>query len=210
VTEQPAGETLEQRRARIAGLRRLNSVLPKERRHPIPPLYPPGAPAPEQPSTSDVSVEDLLAMPRSDYQELICANLASNKDHLWALYLDPRLIHLTHSVMLRKRFALARLTRDTRESAHSQVGRRRWKFIDMLESRIQQVEAALPDTVLTSDRSTAHQLFAAIQAHRRALTANGVEPEEWDRRLWQAVDGLTAEGQLQDEQGEPEPSPPVP
>ncbi|NUS25038.1 MAG: hypothetical protein HOV92_12560 [Streptomyces sp.] len=208
MTNTPTGETFEQRKARIALLRRINAVLPKEKRHPIPPLHEPASPDPGQ--TTAPAVESLLAMPRRDYAEMVCDNLSADQDDTWTLYLDPRLIQLTHSVLVRKRAALARLTRDTRESASSRVGRRRWAFIDMLESRIQQVEAALPDAVLTSDRDTAHRLFAAVQAHRRALTTSGVQPEVWDLKLWQVVDHLTAETPHEEWPGEPEPPTPVP
>lgn len=201
MTDTPSSETLEERKARIALLRRINSVLPKEKRHAIPPLHEPTGPAP--------AVDSLLAMPRSAYAELVCSNLSADKDDLWALYLDSRLIQLTHSVLVRKRAAVARLTRDTRESAESRIGRRRWAFIDMLESRIQQTEAALPDTVLTSDRHTAHRLFAAVQAHRRALAANGVQAEAWDLKLWQVVDDLTASDPQENWPGEPDPADPV-
>ena len=149
-------------------------------------------------------------MSRSDYMDLVCTNLAPDRDDRWAIYLDPQLIQLTHSVLVRKRAAVARLTRDTRESASSEVGRRRWRFIEMLESRIQQVEAALPDAVLTSDRHTALRLFGAIQAHRRALAAHGVEPQAWDLKLWQAVDALSDGPQQDNQPGEAEPAPPVP
>jgi hypothetical protein len=208
VTDTPPGETLEERKARIARLRRMNSVLPKEKRHPIPALHEPTGPHAVPPSAP--AVESLLAMSRRDYAELVCANLSADKDDQWALYLDPRLIQLTHSVLVRKRAAVARLTRDTRESASSHVGRRRWVFIDMLESRIQQTEAALPDDVLTSDRHTARRLFAAVQAHRRALTVNGVQPEAWDLKLWQVVDDLTTRTPQENWPGEPDPTTPVP
>ncbi|NUS82800.1 MAG: hypothetical protein HOY75_08600 [Streptomyces sp.] len=188
MTDAPVGETLEQRKARIASLRRINAVLPKEQRHPIPPLHDPALP----PQTLDTDVDTLLAMPRRAYAELVCDNLAAGKDDAWAAYLHPRLIQLTYSVLVRKRAMLARLTRDTRESAETRVGRRRWAFIEMLEDRIQQVEAAMPDAVLTSDRGTARRLFAAIQAHRRACIANQVTPEPWDLMLWKAVDDLVA------------------
>ena len=203
----PTEETLEQRKARIAALRRMNAVLPKEQRHPIPPLHDPGAPAQDRPSTA--AVETLLAMPRRAYQDLVCSNLAADKDDMWALYLDPRVIQFTHAALIRKRAALARLTRDTRESAASKIGRRRWSFIEMLESRIQQTESCLPDNVLTSDRNTARHLFAAIQAHRRALIAHRVHPEPWDVELWQAIDNLTARAPQQNGPGEPPPPTPV-
>lgn len=193
MTDAPVGETLEQRKAHIAALRRINSVLPKEQRHPIPPLHDPALPS----ETLDSDVDTLLAMPRRAYSDLVCDNLAAGKDDAWAIYLHPRLIQLTYSVLIRKRSVLARLTRDTRESAESRVGRRRWAFIEKLESRIQQVEAAMPEAVLTSDRNTARRLFAAIQAHRRACIANQVTPEPWDLALWKAVDdlvGLPEEG----------------
>lgn len=182
-------ETLDERKAHIA------SVLPKEQRHAIPPLHEPNGGLASNPA----AVDALLAMTRNDYMDLVCSDLAASKDDRWTLYLDPRLIQLTHSVLIRKRSSAARLTRDTRESAQSEVGRRRWRFIEMLESRIQQVEAALPDTVLTSDRNTTLHLFAAIQTHRRALAMNGVEPEAWDLRLWQTIDDLADEAQPQDD-----------
>jgi hypothetical protein len=207
MTDAPTGETLSQRRARIAMLRRLNSALPKEQRRAIPPLHEPAHTGPDR--APEATIDFLLAMSRSNYMDLVCGDLAADKDDRWALYLDPRLIQLTHSVLIRKRSAAARLTRETRESAESEVGRRRWRFIEMLESRIQQVEAALPDAVLTSDRHTTRRLFAAIHAHRRALVANGVEPEAWDLKLWQAADELSDPTSGADEPGGPDAPTPV-
>jgi hypothetical protein len=207
MTDAPTNETFEQRKARIALLRRLNSALPKERRHPIPPLHHPAQPKARQQALP--AVDDLLAMTRSEYTAQVCADLSADKDHMWVLYLDPKLIQITYSVLMRKRAALSRLTRDTRESASSQIGRRRWKFIEMLEARIQQAEAAFPDDVLTSDRNTARRLFAAVQAHRRALTANDAQPEAWDLKLWQVLDDLADPDLQGEEPGEPEPPQPV-
>jgi len=188
MTDAMPEDPLEQRRARIAVLRRLNSALPKERRHAIPPLHDPA----HQSSGRDTAaaVETLLAMSRADYAERVCGDLSADKDDAWQLYLHPHLVQFTHAVLIRKYKMVCRLASETRESASSPVARRRWAFLTMLESRIQQTEAALPDTVMTSDRNTARRLFAAIQAHRRALTANGVQPEAWDLALWKAVDNL--------------------
>ncbi|MFG2359455.1 hypothetical protein [Streptomyces sp. NPDC048521] len=133
-------------------------------------------------------------MPRRAYAQLVCETLSSGKDDLWDLYLDPRLIQLTHSVLTRKQAAVARLKNDP----STQAGRRRRNFLDMLENRIQQVEDVLPDSVWTSDRDTTRRLFAAIQAHRRALTANNVTPESWDLALWQTVDDLSVGQQTDD------------
>jgi hypothetical protein len=185
MTDMPATETLEERKARIAMLRRLNAVLPKEKRHPIPPLHGSATPQPADPAQP--SVDDLLSMPRRAYAQLVCESLSSGKDNLWDLYLDPRLIQLTHSVLIRKHAAVVRLKNDPA----TQTGRRRRNFLDMLENRIQQVEEALPDAVWAPDRDTTRRLFAAIQAHRRALTTNNVAPEPWDLALWQTVDDLS-------------------
>ena len=61
----PVGESFDQRRARIAALRRLNSVLPKEQRHTIPPLHEPAAPTPGtgEPSGPTVSMTAAFGKP---------------------------------------------------------------------------------------------------------------------------------------------------
>ena len=205
MTDPAPTETLEQRKARIARLRRLNSVLPKEQRHPIPPLHDtPPTPQPEAPEGPRASTVDaLLAMPRSEYTQHVCDHLAAEHDSAWALFLHPSLVQFTHSVLVRKHAAVARLKNDPA----TDTGRRRRNFLEVLESRIQQVEAALPDTVLTSDRNTARHLFAAIQAHRRAQAANGVTPEQWDLELWHAADRLTNDVEESPEKSGGTPSP---
>lgn len=187
MTDPAPAETLEQRKARIARLRRLNSVLPKEQRRPIPPLHD-TRPTPEsdQQEISPSTVEDLLAMPRSEYTQHVTDHLGAEHDDQWALFLHPSLVQFTHSVLIRKHAAAARLKSDP----GTVIGRRRRNFLEMLESRIQQVETALPDEVVTSDPNAARRLFAAIQAHRRAQTANGVTPEQWDLDLWLSADEL--------------------
>jgi hypothetical protein len=201
VADAPASETLEQRKARIAALRRINAVLPKELRHPIPPLYDnPPSTEPASHETGTDTVDALLAMSRTEYEQHVCDHLAARYDDRWALFLHPSLVQFTHSVLLRKHTMVARLKNDPA----TMIGRRRRNFLELLESRLQQVESVLPDMVLTSDRDTARHLFAAIQAHRRALTANRVQPEEWDLKLWQAVDDLTIEeGQHRGSRGTP-------
>lgn len=188
-------DTVAQRKARIAMLRRLNSVLPKEQRRPVPPLHDTLTDPPAQrpdPTINTVDVDALLAMPRSQYTQYVCDHLGAEHDDTWALFLHPSLVQFTHSTLLRKHTAVARLKNDPA----TVTGRRRRNFLDLLEGRIQQVEAALPDQVVTSDRNTARRLFAAIQAHRRAQTANGVTPEPWDHDLWRTADDLiTHDGQ---------------
>jgi hypothetical protein len=184
-------ETVEQRKARIAMLRRLNSVLPKEQRRPIPTLHDarPASTPQAQPEDTATTLDALLAMPRGTYTQHICDHLGAEHDDQWRLFLHPTLIQFTHSVLVRKHATVARLKNDP----ETQTGRRRTTFLDLLESRIQQVEAALPDAIMTSDRNTARRLFAAIQAHRRALTANGATAESWDSELWRVADQLVAD-----------------
>lgn len=185
MTDAPIGETFEQRKSRIAALRRLNAVLPKEQRRSIPLLHDPVSSQKQNASGAD-PVEQMLTMTRSDYFQYVCDNLSSDKDHLWDLFLDPRMVHLTQQALARKRAHVVHL----KLSPETDVGRRRRNFLDMVENRMQQVQEALPASVLTFGESGTRRLFAAIQAHRRALATNRVEPEPWDLALWKTVDDL--------------------
>jgi hypothetical protein len=188
VTDAPVGETFEQRKARIAAVRRINAVLPKEKRNPIPPLHGPET-TQKRDSPGGDPVEQMMTMTRSDYFQYVCANLSADKDHLWDQFLDPRIVHLTHQALARKRALVVRL----KMSPETDVGRRRRNFLDMVENRMQQVQEALPTLVLTSGETSVRRLFAAIQAHRRALATNRVEPEPWDLALWKVADDLIEE-----------------
>lgn len=184
----PVGETFEERKARIAVLRRMNSVLPKEKRHPIPPLGDPSVT--QMVSTSETDpVEELLSMPRRSYFQYVCENLSADKDPLWDLFLNPRLIQLTYQALIRKHALVVRV----KSNPETDVGRRRRNFLDMVENRMQQTQDALPASVLASGEDTTRRLFSAVQAHRRALTTNKVTPEPWDLALWQAVDDLVTD-----------------
>ena len=180
-------ETYAQRKAHIAALRRLNSALPKEQRHAIPSLNPAHQPKKRQPSGH--TVESMLALSRADYTSLVCGHLRAEDEDAWSYFLDPQLLQLTHSVLVRKHAVVA----ETRDG--SPADRRRRDFLDMLQSRIQQAEELLPDDVLPSQLAAARRLFGAIQTHRRALAKNGIEPEAWDLKLWKAADDFLASSQ---------------
>lgn len=175
-----------------AFLRRLNSSLPKERRRPLPTT---SACAPEEhsgPSTED-AVNALDALHGTAYTQQVAGHLGQEHDAQWHLYLHPRLRHRTRAALIRRRALALRSLQDTADGRAATRARIR-SFLRLLEQRLQQAEDTIGDDPLAIQRRAVHKLAAAIRAHRNTALAQGVEPEPWDRQLWNAVDELDASG----------------
>ncbi|MFJ1993035.1 hypothetical protein [Streptomyces asiaticus] len=160
-------------------LRKLNSALPREKRHPLPP--------PKRSPDTDAAhtVETLQALSSTAYTQHVIAHLGAEHDDQWALFLDRALIRRTHAALARKRSAALRAEQQPHaEGADADRKRRLHAFFDLIDTRIQQVESLLPGNPVRQQRDTIMKLVSAIRAHHDAATQAGMTPEPWDQRLW--------------------------
>ncbi|MGY5127377.1 hypothetical protein [Streptomyces nigrescens] len=171
-----------------AFLRRLNSALPKEHRYPIPAST---TTNPQPRTRSDVqhTLETLKGLTGSGYAHLVHSHTGREHDELWQLLLDPTLIRRTHAALARKRTATLRRLQEPRGR---QANERTRGYLELIETRLQQVESLLGDDVYKDLRNTINRLAAAIGQHRTASQTAGVIPEDWDRRLWDVLDAVAS------------------
>lgn len=163
----------------IAFLRRLNSALPKEKRHALP------VHSPRTGTYARHTPDSLHALGNSEYAKLVTDNLGHEHQELWDHFLSPAFIHRTHVALIRKRAATVRLLREPRHESRKQQTR---LYLNLINERLEQVESALDDDVVQAQRLTIRRLTAAIQTHRAALRDAGIEPEPWDLHLWKTLD----------------------
>ena len=168
-------------------LRKLNAALPREKRHSLP------RPASERPDADKAqAVKALQQLGSSAYAQRVISHLGTEHEGQWALFLDRALIRRTYAALNRKRAATLRAEDQlkARQSPDSDRVRRLHGFLDLLDMRIQQVEALIPGDPVNVQRHTIGKLTAAIRAHREAVQNNQMEPEPWDERLWAVLDEI--------------------